>query len=155
MSNPEKHSLWEFFSGRWGFALFWFIVTGVTVGFVVWQTDKFEQRQQLIVNGYSSQIHRIDSVLTTNRELMLEQFSKRDSTAYSQLPQLEQRLAKEDAILAAEDNLHVMELELAKIQHEYEALELWGALLTIVFLIFSFYSLYKSDELARDSRAAL
>lgn len=41
----------------------------------------------------------------------------------------------------------VIEVELSRIQQEYESMQIWYGLLTVVFLLFSFFSLYKTDEL--------
>ncbi len=41
----------------------------------------------------------------------------------------------------------MLELHLNKIEHEYSNITMWGAVLTILFLVFSFYSIYKMDEL--------
>lgn len=41
----------------------------------------------------------------------------------------------------------LLELEFSKIQSEYESLEIWAALITIVFLVFSFYSLFKLERI--------
>lgn len=50
---------------------------------------------------------------------------------------------------------NLLETELSKIQHEYEVLNLWCALLTVVFLIFSFFSIFKANEMANQSEDAL
>lgn len=49
----------------------------------------------------------------------------------------------------------LLELEFNKIQNEYDTLALWGGILTIVFLIFSFYSLFKTDDLVKQGRNGL
>ena len=49
----------------------------------------------------------------------------------------------------------LLELEFNKIQNEYNTLALWGGILTIVFLIFSFYSLFKTDDLMKQGRDGL
>ncbi|WP_308756589.1 hypothetical protein [uncultured Bacteroides sp.] len=41
----------------------------------------------------------------------------------------------------------MLELHLNKIEHEYSNITMWGAVLTILFLVFSFYSIFKMDEL--------
>lgn len=46
----------------------------------------------------------------------------------------------------------LLEMQFAKIQHESESLEVWCGILTVVFLIFSFYSLFKTDELVHQGR---
>lgn len=54
-----------------------------------------------------------------------------------------------------QETKHLLELEFNKIQHEYEALALWGGILTIVFLIFSFYSLFKTEDIIKQGKDGL
>lgn len=53
------------------------------------------------------------------------------------------------------DMKSLLELEMSKIQNEHETLGIWAALLTIVFLIFSFYSLFKADDLVKQGQDGL
>ncbi|MFK2345047.1 hypothetical protein ACIXNK_13780 [Bacteroides fragilis] len=41
----------------------------------------------------------------------------------------------------------MIDLHLNKIEHEYSNITMWAAILTILFLVFSFYSIFKMDEL--------
>ena len=41
----------------------------------------------------------------------------------------------------------MIDLHLTKIDHEYNNINMWAAILTILFLVFSFYSIFKMDEL--------
>ncbi len=43
----------------------------------------------------------------------------------------------------------MLELHLSRIEHEYSNITMWGAVLTILFLVFSFYSIFKMDELIK------
>ena len=49
----------------------------------------------------------------------------------------------------------LLELHFNRIQHEYTVLALWAGVLMIVFLIFSFYSLYKTDDIAKQGKEGL
>lgn len=49
----------------------------------------------------------------------------------------------------------LLELHFNRIQHEYTVLALWAGVLMIVFLIFSFYSLYKTDDIAKQGKESL
>ena len=49
----------------------------------------------------------------------------------------------------------LLQLEFNKMQNEYESLEIWAAILTLVFLIFSFYSFFKTEHLEEQGRQAL
>lgn len=57
--------------------------------------------------------------------------------------QLEQQKVFQESVKS------MMEMEYAKIQNEYESQEIWIGLITIVFLIFSFYSMMKSEQFER------
>lgn len=49
----------------------------------------------------------------------------------------------------------MIDLHLNKVEHEYSNITIWGAALTILFLVFSFYSLYKIDELIKQGNEGL
>ena len=49
----------------------------------------------------------------------------------------------------------MLELHLNKIEHEYSNITMWGAVLTILFLVFSFYSIYKMDELIQQGNEGI
>ena len=49
----------------------------------------------------------------------------------------------------------LLELEFNKIQNEYQTLALWAGILTIVFLIFSFYSMFKTEELLKQGHTGV
>lgn len=49
----------------------------------------------------------------------------------------------------------MIDLHLNKIEHEYSNITLWAAILTILFLVFSFYSVLKADELIKQGTDSL
>ena len=49
----------------------------------------------------------------------------------------------------------MLELQDARIQADFTILSIWAGVLMIVFLIFSIYSIFKTDELMRQSREGL
>lgn len=49
----------------------------------------------------------------------------------------------------------LLDLEFNRIQNEFEAIEIWTGILTVIFLIFSFYSLFKTEQLENQSKDEL
>lgn len=45
----------------------------------------------------------------------------------------------------------LMNMEFEKLQNDFNFISLWAGLLTIVFLIFSIYSIFKTDEMLKKS----
>lgn len=46
----------------------------------------------------------------------------------------------------------MLDLHLNKVEHEYSNITLWAAVLTILFLVFSFYSIFKMDSLVHQGQ---
>ena len=61
-------------------------------------------------------------------------------------------LVEAKAVAMFQETKDMLEMQFAKIQHETESLQIWCGILTVVFLIFSFYSLFKTDELVQQGR---
>ncbi|MDE5560082.1 MAG: hypothetical protein K2I84_05460, partial [Bacteroidales bacterium] len=52
------------------------------------------------------------------------------------------RLSTERCLLEGQTKT-MLDLHLNKVEHEYSNITVWAAILTILFLVFSFYSIYK------------
>ena len=63
-------------------------------------------------------------------------------------------LCSEEQLLKDNTN-KLLELHLNKVEHEYSNITLWAAVLTILFLVFSFYSIFKMDELVQQGHAGV
>ena len=70
----------------------------------------------------------------------------------SLMDELEESVNSVQISIIQSETKALLELEFNKIQNEYETLALWAGILTIVFLIFSFYSMFKTDELLNQGR---
>lgn len=53
------------------------------------------------------------------------------------------------------ENRSLLEMQASRIQSDFTLLSLWAGILMIVFLIFSIYSMFKTDELMKQSRENL
>ena len=80
-----------------------------------------------------------DSTYNENIELLYIEYNKL-------LKEDSLHLCNERALLEMQTK-SMIDLHLNKVEHEYSNLTLWAAILTILFLVFSFYSIYKMDEL--------
>ncbi len=60
-----------------------------------------------------------------------------------------------DYRVGVEEIRMMLDAQSVKVQNEYESLQIWCGLLTIVFLVFSFYSVFKADNIVRQGNEAL
>lgn len=110
----------------------------------------------------------INSVLTNTQHLSKAQSKKVQliiENHFSQVEQLhnkyEEKLLRDSLRLCTERELldgqtkTMIDLHLNKVEHEYSNITIWAAALTILFLVFSFYSIYKMDELIQQGYKGL
>ena len=136
------------------FAVLGLIVTVITVSLTVYFNSKYEEHQERILRVYAERTEALSG---------LDGISCQGQTRFAVSPDSLDRLCRRiegaavdfDRADTDESIRHLLELEFNKIQHEYDVLAFWGGILTIVFLIFSFYSLFKGEEMNRQANEAL
>lgn len=135
------------------------LYTIVFMGYQIFAICSLNTSQDKIKNYYLGHIERVDSLycnLGSNNKAILSTYMQ-DSIYNNNIEQLYMEYEK----VLKEDSLHLcneralleiqtksmIDLHLNKVEHEYSNLTIWAAILTILFLVFSFYSIYKMDEL--------
>lgn len=110
----------------------------------------FEEKQKAIVTRVDSCISKTDNAIANMVKYVPVKPNKKDSL-YADL-QTKYQKTLDDQKLHQESIKALLDLEFSKIQSEYESQEIWIGLITIVFLIFSFYSMMKTDQLEKQCR---
>lgn len=110
----------------------------------------FDVKQMAIVTRVDSCISKTDNAIANTVKYVPIKPDKKDSL-YADL-QTKYLKALDDQKLHQESVKALLDLEFSKIQSEYESQEIWIGLITIVFLIFSFYSMMKTDQLEKQCR---
>ena len=136
------------------FAVLGLIVTVITVSLTVYFNSKYEEHQERILRVYAERTKALSGI---------DGISCQGQGRFAVSPDSLDRLCRRiegaavdfDRADTDESIRHLLELEFNKIQHEYDVLAFWGGILTIVFLIFSFYSLFKGEEMNRQANEAL
>lgn len=108
----------------------------MSVCFHMYHAHQYAARQQQIIMVYEKSMELCSNLTSQNKNRLIEQIAEGNQKQQSEVKAL-------------------LELEFNKIQNEYETQEIWTAVLTIVFLIFSFYSLFKSEQLERQGQESL
>lgn len=96
------------------------------------------QKQKLSAEQYN----RLHKLITTQYEETKQLHEKYDGKIQRDSLQL----MTERQLLEGQVKT-MLDLHLNKIEHEYSNITLWAAVLTILFLVFSFYSIFKMDSL--------
>ena len=157
MSNNVDHSRKPKYAG-----LFLIVLSIYTIIFMTYQIIaicNLNSSQDKIKDYYIEHIEKVDSIyckLGANNKVILSTYMQ-DSTYNNDMELLYMeynKVLKEDSLRLCNERVllemqtkTMIDLHLNKVEHEYSNLTIWAAILTILFLVFSFYSIYKMDEL--------
>lgn len=157
MSNNVDHSRKPKYAG-----LFLIVLSIYTIIFMTYQIIaicNLNSSQDKIKDYYIEHIEKVDSIyckLGANNKVILSTYMQ-DSTYNNDMELLYMeynKVLKEDSLRLCNERVllemqtkTMIDLHLDKVEHEYSNLTIWAAILTILFLVFSFYSIYKMDEL--------
>lgn len=130
------------------------VVTVITLGFMIVMNHSMQSRQASIIKNYTDNKEAIDVLLQQERRVIMDSVfpSEQKIAIFDRLQQRVDEVQKKSDVNSIESMLN---LEFSKIQGEYEVLNLWCALLTVVFLVFSIYSVFRSNELHNQAERAL
>lgn len=129
------------------------VLVSVSLHFIIYMCShrSYVESHNMIVEQYKTQITKTDKTMAEiNRKISKAKEKKADSL-FVEL-QSKYLTASEDQRLFHQSVKSMLELEFNKIQNEYETQEIWIGLITIVFLIFSFYSIMKSEQFEQQCR---
>lgn len=108
-----------------------------------------------VLYGFTIYLHNGHIIEGQNRIIRIyaRQIEKMESTKTS----MSMREIQRDNEMKAfhQEVKSLLELEFNRIQNEFEAIEIWTGILTVIFLIFSFYSLFKTEQLEIQSKDEL
>ena len=166
-NNPNIH-----YNPKTRTKFFWsiFVLTVVFGGIQVYNCCKAKDRQDRIFKVLSdsettlksqntstidySDSSVVDSNFLNKRDSL--QSSKKDTIVSSGKISKDSELSISQNIRSTIENIEkLLHLEIAKIEEERTSLTLWIGMITVVFLIFSFYSMLKSDDLVKQSQDGL
>lgn len=118
------------------------LATVLASGCFAFITYSFKQAHASIATTHERSINKLQKLLEPVR-------MSKDSCYYA-----DEHLVKSiETYMATSKEL--LELQSTKIQSDYAILSLWAGILMIVFLVFSIYSMFKTDEILRQSREGL
>lgn len=139
-----------------------FIYTGIIflfgLGWWFFFASSLNSRHESIIQFHENHLNKLDSINSACLATLTDSatLNKLSPTERLELVKSVNAAITNDANKIEYENIkELLTLEFNKIQNEYETLTLWGGILTVVFLIFSFYSLFKTENLHSEAKDSL
>lgn len=170
----KKGRIKEFIEAHIPLLCFFLFIILSSIILMVYQSNALKdmrQRNDRILAHYEQVLsikhdsHNIDSIdlglyikefkLSPAQSLAFQDYTRKvleSAVSQSQVDMEVNAIVEAKAETMYQETRDLLEMQFAKIQHETESLQIWCGILTIVFLIFSFYSLFKTDELVQQGR---
>lgn len=124
--------------------------------------NSFQKTSTIVLDRYENRIKEYSDLLGLDNNDIdhLATLMQADSTQDAALRTFlgtsihhSEKYPQEDALRLLEESKNILSYQMQEVKTEYQALEIWVALLTVVFLVFSFYSFYKMDRMIEKGTA--
>lgn len=142
--------------------VYWFCgIIGLTlillIGYLCYSTKTQAESQEKIVTAHVRHIAKVDSLFFEMKEVILSNDSGKIANAPALLLQLQKdsALFKRELLLSQEEMNTLVELHIDKIENDYAQIGIWGGVLSVIFIIFGFFAIFKLEETKSDAQKIL
>lgn len=135
-----------------------FIATIVILVIYLWfSISTFKDSQERIVTEHIKHIANVDSVFYDIKTIILSNDSGTIVNAPLLLSQLQNdsALLRREILLSQAEASNLVALHIDKIDNDYSQIGIWGGLLSIIFLIFGFFAIFKIEEAKAEAKNTL
>lgn len=129
----------------------------ILVGYLYCSTNTFKESQTKIVNEHIKHIAKVDSIFYDMKTVVLSNDTGTIMNAPVLLSQLQKdsALFKREILLSQEEVNNLVSLHIDKIDNDYSQIGIWGGLLSVIFLIFGFFAIFKIEETKAEAKNVL
>lgn len=129
----------------------------ILVGYLWLSVEAFKNSQEKIVNEHVKHIAKVDSIFYDMKTVILSNDTGTIANAQALLSQLQNdsALFRREILLSQEEMNNMITLHIDKIDNDYSQIGIWGGILSIVFLIFGFFAIFKIEETKTEARNVL
>lgn len=129
----------------------------VLVGYLWLSVEAFKNSQEKIVSEHVKHIAKVDSIFYDMKTVILSNDTGTIANAQALLSQLQNdsALFRREILLSQEEMNNMITLHIDKIDNDYSQIGIWGGILSIIFLIFGFFAIFKIEETKTEARNVL
>lgn len=129
----------------------------ILVGYLWLSIKAFKNSQEKIANEHVKHIAKIDSIFYDMKTVILSNDTGTIANAQALLSQLQKdsALFRREILLSQEEMNNMITLHIDKIDNDYSQIGIWGGILSIIFLIFGFFAIFKIEETKTEARNVL
>lgn len=129
----------------------------ILVSYLCYSTTTFKNSQERIVTEHLEHLANADSIFCDIKKVILSNDSGTIANAPVLLAQLQSdsALMRREIMLSQEEKMNLVALHIDKIDNDYSQIGIWGGILSIIFLIFGFFAIFKIEETKAEAKNTL
>lgn len=129
----------------------------IIVGYLWHSSITFKDSQERIVNEHLEHLANADSIFCDIKKVILSNDSGTIANAPVLLAQIQSdsALMRREIMLSQEEKMNLVALHIDKIDNDYSQIGIWGGILSIIFLIFGFFAIFKIEETKAEAKNTL
>ena len=127
------------------------------IGYLRNSTNVFKQSQEKIVRAHLSHVESVDSMFRDMKNVLVNNDSVLIESKQLLLSQIhaDSALFRREILLSQEEMNNAVTLHIDKIENDYTQIGIWGGILSIVFLFFGFFAIFKVEETKTEAKNVL
>lgn len=129
----------------------------ILVSYLCYSTKTFKDSQEKIVTEHLKHVAKADSIFCDIKKVILSHDSGTIANApllFAQL-QCDSALMRREILLLQAEESNLVALHIDKIDNDYSQIGIWGGVLSIVFLFFGFFAIFKIEEIKTEAKNTL
>lgn len=129
----------------------------ILVSYLCYSIITFKNSQERIVTEHLEHLANADSIFCDIKKVILSTDSGTIANAPVLLAQLQNdsALMRREIMLSKEEKMNLVALHIDKIDNDYSQIGIWGGILSIIFLIFGFFAIFKIEETKAEAKNTL
>lgn len=129
----------------------------ILVSYLCYSITTFKNSQERIVSEHLEHLANVDSIFYDIKKVILSTDSGTIANAPVLLAQLQNdsALMRREIMLSQEEKMNLVALHVDKIDNDYSQIGIWGGILSIIFLIFGFFAIFKIEETKAEAKSTL
>lgn len=140
-----------------GFCLTFSITFIVLTGYLFCSLKTMKNSQQNIINEHINHVAKIDSIFYEMKNVILSNDTNVIANSQALLNQLhnDSAMFRREVLLSQREMNCLISLHIDKIENDYAQIGIWGGILSVIFIIFGFFAIFKIEETKTEAKTLL
>ncbi len=139
------------------FCITFVITIIVLVSYLSYSLMTMKESQKTIVNEHINHIAKIDSIFYEMKNVILSNDTNIIANSQALLNQLhnDSAIFRREVLLSQKEMNSLISLHIDKVENDYAQIGIWGGILSVIFIIFGFFAIFKIEETKTEAKTLL